>query len=167
MFLFFNAIVASLDGIVIGSIIRLQNRILTKKNILTIFITNLFLYFIFLKLYTYFNFTFMNKIVTSLLYLFFAINNLNEKEELKIKEKKLNIISCILIALTHSLDGISISLSFTNNYSLNLINIIFSTNSLILLLIGYYFATFFNKYKYSSYISAILFFLLFIFNFLF
>lgn len=164
MFLFFNAIVASLDGVIIGTCLKLMNVYLSRKNIFYIFLTNLIIYTIFLNIYYYLNLTFMTKNVVSILYLCFAFFSFFNKEEIDIKQKKLNLLSCILLSLTHSLDGVSISLSFVYKVNIIYIIVVFSIFSIILLLIGYYFANIFKKNKKADIINALLFLFLFISN---
>ncbi len=163
MFLLLNAIVASLDGLIIGISLRLSNIKITKSNISTIFIGNLLIYFFFLFLYKHFQLTFMTKNITTILYLILGIHSIYDKDSYHPKEKKLHFINCLFITLSHSLDGTIISLSFVYNYKLIHIALIFSFMSLIILLIGYYFAKFFKTNK-ESYISALLFFTLGIIN---
>lgn len=165
MFLILNAIAASLDGLIIGISLHLSNIYISKKNTLLIFVENLIFYAFFLFLYSYFHLTFMTKTVTTLLYLFLAFNAFNNKEkENKIEEKALNVLSCTLLTITHSLDGAIVSLPFVYQYSIILISFIFGLMSITVLLIGYYFTNYFNKTKKKKYIGPLLFIFLAIIN---
>lgn len=164
LFLFLNAIVASLDGLIIGIGLRFSNIELSKKNIFIIFIENILIYTFFLFLYKYFHFTFMTKNITTLLYLFLAWNSFHNEDSIEIKEQKLNFITCSFITLTHSLDGTIVSLSFAYNYALLYICCIFSILSVLILLIGYYFAKQFKNCKKGNYLSTILFVILALIN---
>ena len=159
MFLFLNALVASLDGLIIGISLRLENTKITKTNILTILIGNYVIYAFFLFLYYHFRLTFMTKNITTLLYLILAWNAYRNKDTMETKANILSLKECLLITLTHSLDGTVISLSFVYNYPLIHIVTVFSFASLIILLFGYYFANII-KVKKENLISAILFLLL-------
>ncbi len=163
MFLLLNAIVASLDGWIIGIGLRLSNIRLSKKDMFIILIGNFLIYTFFLFLYYYFKFTFMTKTLTSVLYILLGLNSLRNEEICQFKQNKLSILNCILITLTHSLDGTMISLSFVYNYSILHISSIFCVMSLVILLFGYYFAKILNHSK-KNYIGAFLFFLLALIN---
>ncbi len=163
MFLLLNAIVASLDGLIIGISLRLGGTKITKKNIITILIGNYMIYAFFLLLYYYFQFTFMTKNITTLLYLILAWNAYRNKNTLEFKTNTLSFRECLLITLTHSLDGTIVSLSFVYNYSVIHIVAIFSAISLLLLLCGYYFSKI-VKTKKENLISSILFLILAIIN---
>ena len=78
MFLLINSIVASLDGLIIGIGLRLSNVKVNKTNILTILIGNFLIYTLFLTLYYSFQFTFMTKTISTILYLFLAYRSLIE-----------------------------------------------------------------------------------------
>lgn len=163
MFLLLNSIVASFDGFIIGIGLRLSHIKLTKTNIGTIFIGNFLIYFCFLFLYKHFEFTFMTKTITTCLYLILAFRSLQEEKTFELKEKTLGFMSCLLLTLTHSLDGTIVSLNFVYNYPLIYIALLFSVMSITILLIGYFFAKHFKINK-GSYISALLFFTLGIIN---
>ena len=166
MFLILNAIVASLDGLIIGIGLKLSKVKLTLKNNIIFLLTNFFIYSIVILFYYTFHFKFMTTTITTLLYLLLAWNayKSNEKEKY---EQKLTFRKNILLAITHSLDGSIISLNFVYNYNLNLIILSFSLCSLLLLLTGYYFATILKNIKNSNLISAILFIILAILNLFF
>lgn len=159
MFLLLNAIVASLDGLIIGIGLRLSNVQLSKKDTFIIFLGNFLIYTFFLSVYYYFKFTFMTKALTTFLYIILGLNALRNEETCHIQQKKLSFLNCILITLTHSLDGTIVSLSFVYNYKILHIVLAFTVMSLSILLIGYFFAKIFNTSK-KSYISTFLFFLL-------
>lgn len=159
MFLLLNAIVASLDGLIIGIGLRMSYVQLSKKDMLIIFIGNLFIYTFFLTLYYFFKFTFMTQTLTTILYIILGLNSLRTEESYQFKQNKLSILNCLLITLTHSLDGTMVSLSFVYNYKILHIVLVFSVMSLSILLLGYFFAKIFNTSK-KNYISAFLFFLL-------
>lgn len=163
MFLLLNALVASLDGLIIGIGLRLANISLTKKNILIILLCNIFIYTFFLILYYYFKLTFMTKTISTILYLFLAWRSFKEEEHSNYAEK-LNTLECIILSFTHSLDGTILSLNFVYIYNLLIVVGIFSFMSIFILLIGYYFSTFFKNIKKSNYISSLLFILLAIIN---
>lgn len=162
MFLILNSIVASLDGLVIGIGLRLSNVVLDKKNLFTIFLGNILIYTFFLTLYYYFQLTFMTKFISTCLYLFLAWRSF--KEEHKVYDKNLSFFECVLLTLTHSLDGTLISLNFVYAYTIPLIVCIFSLSSILVLLFGYYGTCLFKNIKNSHFVSAILFLLLAIIN---
>lgn len=161
MFLLLNAFIASLDGILIGTSLKLSKIKLTKINFLLFFIGNILIYFLSLYIYYYFKLTFMNKIISTIFYLLLGFNSLKENNHKKYY--KLSLIDYLLITITHSLDGTLISLNFVYNYSLIYITIIFSIFSISLLYIGY--KIFKLKFKNSNIISFILFLLLAILNY--
>lgn len=164
MFLILNAIVASLDGIIIGLSLRLANIKIQKHNIIIIFIGNLLIYTLFLFLYKTLNLTFMTKNISTILYLFLAWHSFHEQETVSFKENSLKILDCIVVTITHSLDGTIISLNFAYQYHILYTSIIFSIVSLLFLLIGYYFAKLFKSKKKQNGYSAVLFILLAIIN---
>lgn len=164
MFLLLNSIAASLDGLIIGIGLRLASIKLSKTNMLIIWLGNFLIYALFLFLYYFFKLTFMTKSITTILYLVLAFHAWRNNESFAVKEKTLGLFSCLLLTLTHSLDGTIVSLSFVYQYSILHICCIFSGMSLIILLIGYYFATLFKSKKKESYISASLFLLLALIN---
>lgn len=163
MFLLINSIVASLDGLIIGIGLRLSNVKVNKTNILTILIGNFLIYTLFLTLYYSFQFTFMTKTISTILYLFLAYRSLKEETKKEYQEK-LKFWECILLTLSHSLDGTLISLNFVYTEPMIKIVTYFSLSSLLILLIGYYFASVFKNNKKSNYWSAFLFLLLAIIN---
>ncbi len=163
MFLLLNAITASLDGLIIGIGLRMSKTLLSKKDIVIIFIGNFLIYTFFLTLYYYFQLTFMTKTLTTLLYIFLGFNSLRNEESIHFEKNKLTFLNCILITFTHSLDGTMVSLSFVYNYKILHIVSIFSLMSLIILLLGYYFAKIFTKSK-KNYVSVFLFWLLALIN---
>ena len=139
MFLLLNAFIASLDGFIIGSILRFSNIKLSKTNFLAIFLGN------------------------TLVYLFLAFHSLKEEE--KNYEGDLKLKDYFLLTLSHSLDGTLVSLNFAYSYNIYYIVFIFSTFAILLLYIGY---TFFKRIKNSNknkYISFSLFLLLAIINY--
>lgn len=160
MFLFLNSIAASLDGLIIGIGLRLSHIKLSKINMLTIWLGNFLIYALFLFLYYYFKLTFMTKTITTILYLFLAYHAWQNKETFHMKERTLSLLSCLILTLTHSLDGTIVSLSFVYQYHILHICCIFSGMSLLILLIGYYFAKIFKEQKKENYISTFLFLLL-------
>lgn len=160
MFLLLNAIAASLDGLIIGIGLKLSHIKLTKTNKFIIFIGNFLVYLLFLTLYHYFKFTFMTKGVTTILYFFLAFQSYRNQESFQTNEKTLNFISCLLLTLTHSLDGTIISLRFVYEFNILYICFIFSSMSLFILLIGYYFAILFKNQKNENYLRTLLFLLL-------
>lgn len=164
MFLFLNAITASLDGLIIGIGLRLANIKIKKQNTLIILIGNLFIYAFFLFLYYYLNLSFMTKGVTTILYILLAWHAFHEQDSLSFKEKFLSLTDCLVITCTHSLDGTLVSLNFVYQYSIWHIVSVFSIMSLLILLIGYYFAKLFKSSEKQNYVSAFLFLLLAIIN---
>ena len=112
MFLIFNALVASLDGLIIGIGLRLANIKISKKNILIILLGNLFVYYFSLYIYKSFNLSFMSKTFTTILYLVLAYQAFKNKDEVNFNGKNLNLLNCLILTLTHSLDGAIISLNF-------------------------------------------------------
>ncbi len=164
MFLFLNALVASLDGFIIGIGIRLAKVKISVYNILYFLIENILIYSLFLYLYIFFHITFVNKIIATLLYLILAFRSL-KIEEVNYKNK-LSIFEWTLLAFSHSLDGILVSLNFVYTTSLFKIVSIFSIFAVTILLLGYYFANFFKKQKKGNKMSFVLFILLAILNLL-
>lgn len=163
MFLLLNAIVASLDGLIIGIGLQLAKVKLNKSNILTIFIGNFLIYTLFLTLYYYLGLSFMTKTISTILYLILAWRSLKEDENKKYSEK-LKFLECIFLTISHSLDGTLVSLNFVYTEPIFKIVSYFSIASILILLIGYYFASLFQNIKKSNYISATLFLLLAICN---
>lgn len=163
MFLFLNSLIASLDGLVIGIGLHLSKVKISKTNILIISLGNILIYTFFLTLYYYFHLTFMTKTITTFLYLFLAWKALKEEKQKNYKEK-LSLGECILLTFTHCLDGTLISLNFVYTEPIIKIVLYFSLSSILILLIGYYFAKILKDIKKSNRISAILFFLLAIIN---
>lgn len=164
MFIILNAIIASLDGLIIGISLHLSKTKITLKNNIIFLITNFLIYTLVNYLYIFFHFTFMTKTITTFLYLFLAWNAYKTNDEEEICIHDLTFKKNILLAFTHSLDGSIISLNFINQYNLILIIGLFSFSSLLLLLIGYYFANILKNIKKSNLISALLFILLAILN---
>lgn len=162
MFLILNSIVASLDGLIIGVGLRLSHVSLSKKNIFILFWGSILIYSLFLFFYSVFHFSFMTKFISTCLYLFLAWRSF--KEEHKVYDKNLSFFECVLLTLTHSLDGTLISLNFVYVYTIPLIVCIFSLSSILVLLFGYYGTCLFKNIKNSHFISAILFLLLAIIN---
>ncbi len=163
MFLLLNAFIASLDGFIIGSILRFSNIKLSKTNFLAIFLGNTLVYTFSLFIYLKFNMTFMTKTISTLLYLFLAFHSLKEEE--KNYEGELKLKDYFLLTLSHSLDGTLVSLNFAYSYNIYYSVFIFSTFAILLLYIGY---TFFKRIKNSNknkYISFSLFLLLAIINY--
>ncbi len=83
MFLFFNALVASMDGLIIGINLKLSKIKLSKLNGFIMFITNCLIYTFVLLLYKYFHFTFMTKNISTILYLLLAYMAFKENENEK------------------------------------------------------------------------------------
>lgn len=159
MFLILNAIIASLDGLIIGISLKISKIKLTIKNNLIFLLTNIFIYTLITLLYYNFEFKFMTTGVTTILYLILAWNAFKSNEE-EITKNNLSILNTIAIGISHSIDGSIVSLNFVYTYNLLCIINLFSFISLITLLIGYYFANIFKKLKKSNTISALLFILL-------
>lgn len=163
MFLLLNAFVASLDGLIIGIGLRFSKVKLTKTNILTILVGNAIIYTFFLTLYYYFHLTFMTKTISTFLYLFLAWRSFKEEKQKEYKET-LPFWECMLLTLSHSLDGTLISLNFVYTEPIFKIVSYFSIASILILLLGYYFASLLSKTKKENKISTILFLLLAIIN---
>ncbi len=164
MFLFLNAIAASLDGLIIGIGLRLAHIKFLRRHMFIMWLGNFLIYALFLSLYYFFKLAFMTKTITTILYLVFAIHAWHSEESFVVKEKTLGLISCLLLTLTHSLDGTIVSLNFVYQYKIVHICCVFSSMSLLILLVGYYFAKLFKSKKKESYISASLFLLLALIN---
>ncbi len=163
MFIFLNALVASLDGLIIGIGLKLAKTKLTMMNKLIIFLTNIFIYSIIIFLYYSLKIKFMTMVITTLLYLFLAWNAYHTKEDEEY-EKSLSIKKTIFIAATHSLDGSIVSLNFVYNYNILFIILLFSFFSILLLICGYMFAKLLSNIKKSNLINALLFLALAIIN---
>jgi len=164
MLLILNALVASLDGIIIGISLKISKTKLSYKNNLLFLFTNLFIYTLIIILYYYFKFTFMTTGVTTILYLILAWNAYKSNEN-KTFEKNLPFLNTITLAFTHSLDGSIVSLNFVYIYNIIYIIYLFTFISLIMLFVGYYFANIFKNIKKSNTICALLFILLAFLNF--
>ncbi len=163
MFLLLNAFIASLDGFIIGSILRFSNIKLSKTNFLAIFLGNAIIYTIALFIYIKFNMTFMTKTISTLLYLFLAFHSLKEEESTY--KGKLTLKDYFLLTLSHSLDGTLVSLNFAYSYNRYYIVFIFSTFAVLLLLLGYSFLKKIKNSNKNKYISFSLFLLLAIINY--
>lgn len=163
MFIFLNAIVASLDGLIIGIGLKLAKTKLTMKNKLLLLFINFIIYTTIITIYYVFQFQFMTTGITTILYLILAWNAYKSNEEEKY-DQSLTMKKTILLAISHSLDGSIVSLNFVYNYNILFIIFLFSLASILLLLAGYYFANLFKNIKKSNYISALLFILLAILN---
>lgn len=163
MFILLNALVSSLDGLIIGISLKLSNTKLTLKNYLILFITNTLIYSTITTLYYAFYLKFMTTTITTILYLLLAINAYKENRDDEYS-KILSIKQTILLAIVHSLDGSIISLNFVYNYNIIFIILLFSISAILLLILGYLFAKIFKKIKKGNYISAFLFILLAILN---
>lgn len=163
MFILLNAIIASLDGLIMGIGLKLKNIKLNFKHIFIILFINIFIYGLFINIYYYFHLSFMNKNIVTCLYLFLAFNLITTKNNDK-DFKTLTVKNTCLLALTHSLDGSIISLGFVYKYPNMLIVFIFSLFSISILLLGFYFANIFKNIKNKEFISSSLFILLAILN---
>ncbi len=164
MLLLLNAIVASLDGIIIGISLKLANAKLTIKNSTILFINNYLIYSAIIFLYCFFNFKFMTPTIATLLYLFLAWHIFKENNDNNNYDYNLSFKQLFLLSLTHSLDGGIISLNFVYDYSLFIIITTFSTFAIVFLCLGYIFAKSLKQIKKSNLISALLFVLLAILN---
>ncbi len=163
MFILLNALVASLDGLIIGIGLKLSKTKLTFTNKLIILLTNVFIYTIIITLYYSLKVKFMTTGITTLFYLFLAWNAYKAQEE-DVFEQKLSIKKTIFIAAAHSLDGSIVSLNFVYNYNFLFIITLFSLASILLLLCGYSFANLLSNIKKSNLINAFLFLALAIIN---
>ena len=106
----------------------------------------------------------MSKTFTTILYLVLAYQAFKNKDEVNFNGKNLNLLNCLILTLTHSLDGAIISLNFVYSYNIMYISLIFSIMSLLTLLIGYYFAKYLKNLSKNNYISALLFIILAVIN---
>lgn len=167
MLLFLNALAASIDGFIIGMTLKIQNVQLKNKNIITMFIGNLLIYAFVLNFYQFFHFSFINKYLGTILFLVLAYLSFHEKEEEKHWEKVLSLKECILLTLTHSIDGALISLNLIYDYPIILNVCIFSSMSIFLIILGFTFAKLFKDIKKKNYASSCLFLLLAFLNFFF
>lgn len=165
MMLLISSFVASLDGFIIGIGLK-GNRIQLKwKEFIILFVENIFLYSFLLFLYSFFHFQFITPFISTLLYLVLAFFSFRNKEEdIPIVSKNLNVFSCFFLTLTHSLDGVLVSLGFVYEYPLFVIIILFSFMAIFLIGLGYFFAKSFPMSKKSNYISTVLFLFLAIWN---
>lgn len=163
MFILLNALVSSLDGLIIGISLKLSNTKLTFKNYLILFITNTLIYSTIITLYYAFHFKFMTTTITTILYLLLAINAYKENHNEEYS-KILSIKQTIILAIVHSLDGSVVSLNFVYDYNIIFIILLFSISAILLLILGYLFAKNFKKIKKGNYISTFLFILLAILN---
>ncbi|MCI8394408.1 MAG: hypothetical protein HFH86_02885 [Bacilli bacterium] len=166
MFVFLSALGASLDGFIIGLSLKLSHQNFSKKNMVTFLIGNFILYFLALFLYSAFHFHFVNRFLSTVLYLLLAYLTWRDQGE-DIKERfsqSLSFSKCLLLVFTHCIDGTLVSLSFVYEYSIPFLVILFSMMSFFILLIGYYFAHLFKNPKKSNLFGALLFVLLAILN---
>ncbi len=165
MMLLISSFVASLDGFIIGIGLK-GNRIqLTYKEFFILFFENIILYSILLFLYSFLQFQFITNFISTLFYLILAFLSFrNKEEETTIFSKKLNLLSCFFLTLSHSMDGVLVSLGFVYEYPLGIIVFLFSFMAVLLIVLGYFFANTFSMPKKSNYISAFLFLLLAIWN---
>ncbi len=164
MMLLFGAFVASLDGLLIGIGLKLMNRKMSIRNIGTLFLDNFIIYSILLSLYYLFEFQFVTKFISTLLYFLLAILSLRSQEESVSIPKGLSFIHCIALTLTHSIDGVCVSVGFVYHYPLWIIISLFSFMSVFLMVLGYLLGGRVPQVKKSNYVSALLFFLLALFN---
>lgn len=165
MFLFLNALVASMDGLLIGISLKLLKVKITKLNILYIIISNIIIYALFLLLYYHFNFTFYTKNIATFLYLVLSINAYRSNEEDLHYKNKLSNMQCFILGTTHSLDGVIVSLGFVYKYSISYIIFLFCFMSIFVMLLGFYFANYLKNIKKGNVISALLFVFLAIINY--
>ncbi len=161
-FLLGNALVASLDGFIIGISLKLAKTKLTFTSYSIFFLTNLIIYYSIITLYYVFHLHFMTTFITTILYLVLAFNAYKEEE--KNYDQKLNFKKTLMLAAAHSIDGSIISLNFVYKYTSLTISLIFGITSLLLILIGYYFATVFKNFKNRNKWNAGLFILLALLN---
>jgi len=165
MMLVFSSFVASIDGFLIGISLKFMKQNLTIRNLSILFLCNLVLYSLLLSLYSFFQFSFVTKFMATIFYLIFAFLAFREKPEEEISfTHDLSFVSCIFLTLTHSIDGAFVSLSFVYEYPLWMIIILFSFMAVLLMFLGYFFASQVKHIKKSNYVSGLLFFLLAIFN---
>jgi len=159
--LLLSSFVASLDGFLIGFSLKLSKTKVSWFDFLLIFFINILLYSFVLNLYLFWNFHFVTKFISTILYLILAYFSYhNQGEMIESHHKKLSFWSCFLLALTHSLDGTLVSLGFVYAYAIWQIVLLFSFMSVFILGIGYYFAHLFPNPKKSHLISALLFLIL-------
>ena len=166
MFILLNALVASLDGLIIGIGLKLSRTKLTLINKIVFLLTNILIYTFIIIIYYHLHIKFMTTPITTLLYLFLAWSAYKNKEN-EAYEQKLKIEKNILLAATHSIDGSIVSLNFVYNYNIIYIITIFSIASILLLIIGYKWANSFKNIKKSNLITALLFILLALINLIF
>lgn len=166
MFLLINSLVASLDGLLMGFSLKILKVKLSWKNILIFSFGNLFSYTLVLSFYSYFQLQFMSRIVTTIMYLFLAFLTWKSKEDTQeeLTMRSLSFFPCLFLALTHSLDGALVSLSFVYDYSLLIIICCFTIMAVGLFLLGYFCSFPFHYKKKSNIICATLFLLLALFN---
>lgn len=162
MFLLFNAIVASMDGFVMGMGLRLARVKITKGNMIVFLLGNVIIYTFFLFLYRYLQLRIITKFGTTILYLVLSWYAFKNKEESY--PKSLEFKELMLLLLTHSIDGTAISLGFVYSYRLEAIVVSFSLLSVAVLILGYYSVNVFQGFKKTNYISSLLFVLLAIWN---
>lgn len=166
MFVIFSALVASLDGFIIGLGLRLANISFSKQNILFFFLGNIIIYSCAIFFYSFFQFQFVTNFVSTILYLILAYLSFRDNEEIQTFEenKKLSFGKLLLVIITHCMDGTLVSLSFVYEYPAIFLVLLFSIMSISILLIGYYFGNLFKIEKKNRYIGAFLFLLLAILN---
>lgn len=163
MFLWINSIVASLDSLILGINLGLMNVKLKKINFITILISNILIYSGILFLYYFFQLNFITKNIVTIFYLILAYNAYQNKED--VNYQKLSFIKSFILGASHSIDGGLIALNFVYKYPLIYTISLFSFNSLLFLFLGYSF--FKKKIKKANLISAILFILLALLNYVF
>lgn len=162
MFVLFSALVASLDGFVIGLSLRLSNVSFSKRDILIFLLGNIVIYSLAILAYTFFQFQFVTTYVSTFLYFLLAYLSFQDSEELASydEHKFLSLGKLFLLICTHSLDGTLVSLSFAYEYSIFFLVALFSIMSISILLFGYYFGYLFHLKKRNRYIGSFLFLLL-------
>lgn len=117
-------LISGIDNFIIGS--SLKNQKISVKILMQCFLYTFLLFLFFLLFYHLFSLKIENKLTKTILYLYLAITTKNEP----LLKKKL-----FIICLTNSLDGILLSLLFTN-YPIVLISFLFSFTSILMLYIG-------------------------------
>ncbi len=166
MLLLLSSFVASLDGLVLGFGLKSLKIKLSFSNIITLFFSNFFIYFIVLFLYTFFQLQFVTKPVSTFFYLLLALFAWKNKDDVDGENVsiELGFFPCIMLSFTHSLDGTLISLGFVYQYSFLLIAILFSFMAVLLFVFGYLLAHKMEFIKKSNHFSGLLFLFLAILN---
>lgn len=151
--LLLSAIATSIDSFLIGITFKKINLNKFKNLCLFFYLTSFIIFIIFHLFLSFIPLNFNNSFLKFSCFFFFGCLNLkNDNEPMMIKNK---IAFIILIAL-NSLDGFLVSLLYRNLYNIFFLSFLFSTTSLLFLILG----NFFSPKKKNQWLSPFLYFTL-------